>query len=296
MISFVAIATSAWCLNAFEVTPAFVDGGIPSMIWSNVCMAEMSSMAPIAGAQYHWVSEFAPESCQQILSYLTGWTSTIAWQAGNALGLPDYVGEYWHGTLLVIAIACTTVSGNIFGSSIIPRTQNAIFAISLLAFVAFLVPIWVNAPMAESKDVWGHWEDKGGWGNLGLSVMIAQLPAIAAFQSIDTATHMSEEVREASDAVPKIMLSVLVYNFSATLLVTVTLGYHMPNVREALDDPSTYPVFHVLLKSMSRPWATALLAVISLLLTLGNVSYLAAVGRDLFAFARDNGLARHIFR
>ncbi|EJP66294.1 GABA permease [Beauveria bassiana ARSEF 2860] len=316
MISFVATATSAWCLNAFEVTPALVDGGIPSMIWSNVwcffgyapiilSMAEMSSMAPIAGAQYHWVSEFAPESCQQILSYLTGWTSTIAWQAGNALGLfvvgtliqgiitlnkPDYVGEYWHGTLLVIAIACTTVSANIFGSSIIPHTQNAIFAISLLAFVAFLVPIWVNAPMAESKDVWGHWEDKGGWGKLGLSVMIGQLPAIAAFQSIDTATHMSEEVREASDAVPKIMLSVLVYNFSATLLVTVTLGYHMPNVREALDDPSTYPVVHVLLKSMSRPWATALLAVISLLLTLGNVSYLAAVSRDLFAFARDNGM------
>lgn len=83
MISFVTIATSAWCLNAFEVTPALVDGGIPSMIWSNVwcfagylpiilSMAEMSSMAPIAGAQYHWVSEFAPESCQRILSYLTG--------------------------------------------------------------------------------------------------------------------------------------------------------------------------------------------------------------------------------
>ncbi|KAM3509009.1 hypothetical protein MY11210_006504 [Beauveria gryllotalpidicola] len=92
--------------------------------------------------------------------------------------------------------------------------------------------------------------------------MIGQLPAIAAFQSIDTATHMSEEVRQASDAVPKIMLSVLVYNFFATLLVVVTLGYHMPNVREALDDPSTYPVVHVLLKSI----------------------------RDLFAFARDNGM------
>lgn len=89
MISFVTIATSAWCLNAFVVTPALVDGGIPSMIWSNVwcfvgylpiilSMAEMSSMAPIAGAQYHWVSEFAPESCQRILSYLTGYVLCAA--------------------------------------------------------------------------------------------------------------------------------------------------------------------------------------------------------------------------
>ncbi|OAA55407.1 amino acid permease 2 [Cordyceps fumosorosea ARSEF 2679] len=83
MISFVAIATCAWSLNPFAATPALVDGGIPSMIWSNVwyligyipvilSIAEMSSMAPIAGAHYHWVSEFAPENCQRILSYLTG--------------------------------------------------------------------------------------------------------------------------------------------------------------------------------------------------------------------------------
>ncbi|OAQ95753.1 hypothetical protein LLEC1_07346, partial [Akanthomyces lecanii] len=292
MISFVTIATSAWCLNAFVVTPALVDGGIPSMIWSNVwcfvgyipiifSMAEMSSMAPIAGAQYHWVSEFAPESCQRILSYLTGWSSTLAWQAGNAVGLflvgtliqgtiglndPSYVAKNWHGSLLVIAVACATVLANIFGSKILPHTQNAIFALSLMAFVAFLVPIWVNAPLADSKDVWAGWEDKGGWGNLGLSVMVGQLPAIAAFQGIDTAAHMSEEVRQASDSVPKVMLAVLFFNFLETLIVVVTLGYHMPVVQEALDDASTYPVVYVLMNPCRFP------------------------GRDLFAFARDDGL------
>jgi len=30
-------------------------------------------MAPIAGAQYHWVSEFAPDSMQKFLSHLTGY-------------------------------------------------------------------------------------------------------------------------------------------------------------------------------------------------------------------------------
>ncbi|ATY61291.1 amino acid permease 2 [Cordyceps militaris] len=316
MISFVSIATSAWCLGAFEVTPALINGGIPSMIFSNVwcfagylpiilSMAEMSSMAPIAGAQYHWVSEFAPESCQQLLSYLTGWSSTMAWQAGNALGLflvgtliqatitlnnDDYVAKTWHGSLFVIAVSCTTVLANIFGSRIIPHTQNAIFALSLLAFVAFLVPIWVNAPMADSKDVWTNWVDRGNWGSLGLSVMVGQLPAMAAFQGIDTAAHMSEEVRQASVSVPRVMIAVLCFNFIETLLVVVTLGYHMPSVQDALDDVSTYPVVHVLMKSMSLPWVTVLLVIICLLLTLGNVSYLAAVSRDLFAFARDDGL------
>lgn len=101
---------------------------------------------------------------------------------------------------------------------------------------------------------------------------------------------MSEEVRAASDSVPKVMISVLCFNFLETLLVVITLGYHMPDVDLALKDPSNYPAVHVLLASMSLTWTTVLMAVICLLLTLGNVSYLAAVSRDLFAFARDDGL------
>lgn len=81
--SFVAIATAAWEIGIFTITPGLTDGGRPlllySVIWNFVgfgpiylSMAEMASMAPIAGAQYHWVSEFAPESLQKILSYFTG--------------------------------------------------------------------------------------------------------------------------------------------------------------------------------------------------------------------------------
>lgn len=82
-MSFVALATSAWELCIFSITPGLIDGGRPvilySMLWSFVgfipvylSMAEMASIAPIAGAQYHWVSEFAPDHLQQILSYFTG--------------------------------------------------------------------------------------------------------------------------------------------------------------------------------------------------------------------------------
>lgn len=35
-------------------------------------LAEMASMAPTAGGQYHWVSEFAPPSFQKSLSYIVG--------------------------------------------------------------------------------------------------------------------------------------------------------------------------------------------------------------------------------
>lgn len=86
MASFVAVATAAWEFTIFNLTAGLTNGGLPMliypMIWNFIgfcpiylSMAEMASMAPIAGAQYHWVSEFAPESLQRGLSYLTGYVA-----------------------------------------------------------------------------------------------------------------------------------------------------------------------------------------------------------------------------
>jgi amino acid transporter len=47
-------------------------GSFVGFFASVVSLAEIASRAPTAGGQYHWVSEFAPPSCQRFLSYITG--------------------------------------------------------------------------------------------------------------------------------------------------------------------------------------------------------------------------------
>jgi len=88
MASFVAVSTAAWELTVFNLTAGLTNGGLPELVYSilwnfvgfapiYLSMAEMASMAPIAGAQYHWVSEFAPERLQRGLSYLTGYAPSL---------------------------------------------------------------------------------------------------------------------------------------------------------------------------------------------------------------------------
>lgn len=101
---------------------------------------------------------------------------------------------------------------------------------------------------------------------------------------------MSEEVRNASSSVPKVMVIIFIVNFAQTFLTVITLAYHLPDVPTALEDTTTYPALYVIKQSMSTTWVTVLLVVICALLWVGNISYLAAVSRDLFAFARDQGL------
>merc|ERR1712000_457086 len=55
-----------------------INGGTAGLIWMylvawigflavNTSMAEMASMAPTSGGQYHWVSEFAPRKYQKFM-------------------------------------------------------------------------------------------------------------------------------------------------------------------------------------------------------------------------------------
>ncbi|TQW01245.1 GABA permease [Cordyceps javanica] len=315
MISFVALATSAWETNIFVFTQGLKDGGRPgvmySLIWSFVgfipiylSMAEMASMAPIAGAQYHWVSEFAPERYQKILSYLTGWTSTLAWQAGNAMGMfevgiviqaimtanMDYDAPRWHATIINIAFTLVALAANVLGSRALPYWQNAVFAVHILAFVAFIAPIWVNVPKTSHHDVWALWENRGGWPSLLLSILVGQMPGIASHVGIDTAAHMSEEVRDAAKTVPRIMMIGFSINMCLIFLTFLTFCYHVVDIPTALDDPTGYPGIWVIRQSMGQPWLNILLVVILVLEIFGELAYFAAVSRDLFAFARDNGL------
>lgn len=84
IIAFASIVSASWEFSLFSLTPALLNGGLPSLLWSTIwtficftpillSLAEMASMAPTAGGQYHWVSEFAPERYQRLLSYLTGY-------------------------------------------------------------------------------------------------------------------------------------------------------------------------------------------------------------------------------
>jgi len=83
------------------------------------------------------------------------WTSTIAWQAGNAQGIfivgsliqtiilvndENYGFPSWQGALLAIAAMCIAYSGVVFGSKALPYWQNAVFALHIMGYFAYVVP------------------------------------------------------------------------------------------------------------------------------------------------------------
>jgi choline transport protein len=163
------------------------------MSFVNISLAEMASMAPTSGGQYHWVSEFAPPKYQQYLSHLTGWMSTISWQAGTASGpflvgtliqsqiqinYPDYTPTNWQGTLFVFAVTLIVWVLNVYCSRAMPMIQNMMLIVHVGGFLAIMIIFWTLAPHNTSKVVFTQFTDGGGWQTMGLSLMVGQISAI----------------------------------------------------------------------------------------------------------------------
>lgn len=156
-------------------------------------MAEMASMAPTAGGQYHWVilnlilnhpqrellisfkvSEFAPPRFQKSLSYVVGWCTCLGWIAGiPSCGLqlagivqdlvllvyPDaYVAELWKTTLMVFLFVMLTVGFNMFFARHLPLAEGIILFLHVFGFFAFLLTLWIMAEHAPASNVFTEFQ------------------------------------------------------------------------------------------------------------------------------------------
>lgn len=156
-------------------------------------LAEMSSMAPTAGGQYHWVSEFAPPSMQKILSYTSGWLSSLCWQSFVSSGClyaaqllfslvtmqnPDFEVKNWYHSLAAVLIVILMTAINTWGVKKLAMLENIFVALHVAGFVIVLVAVAVTGEKQTAHDVFLDFYNGGGYPTTGLVVMVGQVTAM----------------------------------------------------------------------------------------------------------------------
>ncbi|KAJ5729708.1 uncharacterized protein N7483_004216 [Penicillium malachiteum] len=270
------------------------NGGFAGLFWSFVwtffgfgfiivSLAEMASMAPTSGGQYHWVSEFAPARHQKFLSYTTGWMSVLAWQAGAASGSfltgtiiqglisirdPSYKPQNWQGTLFVFAMIAIIYFFNVHAANWIPRIQNLLLALHLMSWVIVVVVLFVMTPQQPAKVVFTEFYNGGS----------------------DATAHMSEEVKDAGRYVPIAIAWGYFGNGILAIIVLVGLLLSIPSVPAALKDSSGFPFLYVFRNTLSLAGVNGLASTILIPVIFSNILFNASTARQTHAFARDKGL------
>lgn len=102
---------------------------------------------------------------------------------------------------------------------------------------------------------------------------------------------MSEEISNASTAVPtSIMLSVLI-NGSLGFGMLLAMLFCLGNMEENMNSPTGYPFMAIFLEATGSIPGTAVMA--SIITTMGittSVGMLASASRQFWSFARDRGI------
>lgn len=312
-LGFTSVYMATWELTIIALTGGLYSGGYAGLFWAFLgttilyspvvlSIAEMESMAPTSGGQYHWVSEFAPPSCQKVLSYASGWMSTLAWLAGQTSGiyltmsliqvvinvrLPEYTFTNWQVTLALLAFILSLIVFNTWAAKALPMVQAVALWIHVFGFLAVIIPLLILAPKNSAKEVFTVFVNESGYSSMGTAILLNQVFSLYCILGSDTAVHISEEVADAGLVVARCILWSYLLNSTLALGTVFTILFCFGPLDDAIN--ADIPYLHLFLNMNNPAVATFVLIVILILIYVGNITGLATVSREAWAFARDKG-------
>ncbi|KAH9907150.1 amino acid/polyamine transporter I [Xylariomycetidae sp. FL2044] len=313
-LGFVAIYMATWEFVLVSLSVGFTNGGYAGLFWCWITttvaytaivasLAEMASMAPTAGGQYHWVSEFAPPGYQKLLSYVSGWMTTLGWLASLASSVyviafqvqaclnvtrPDYEFTGWQIVLIMWAILAATVAFNTWGSSFFPQLETMSLIGHVVGFFVVMIPLWVLCEKNSAYDVFLSFSDQSGWDDMGMAYILSQIYVIWCCFGSDSIVHIAEEVEDAGIVVPRAMFWSYIGNVVSGLVMLVTMLFCIGPLEPVID--SYWPFITLFDRTDSTGLNLFFNILLWILIYLGNITALATTARETWAFARDRGL------
>ena len=102
---------------------------------------------------------------------------------------------------------------------------------------------------------------------------------------------LAEEIKDASRVLPRAMMGTALLNGSMGYIMLISYLICMGNVEEVRKTPTGFPFIQVFFNSTQSHVGASLMTVILIIMTMcGTVSNVATASREMFAFARDNGM------
>ena len=140
----------------------------------------------------------------------------------------------------------------------------------------------------------GIWLEVSDTSAVGLACLVGMLTPTTAFLGADAAVHMSEELKNASKTLPRAMIWTSVVNGAMGFVMLITILYTMGDFESVIFDSDWPSISTDLLQRNWISWrATAMSCIIVLAAVANGMTNMATASRQLFAFARDEGVPFH---
>ncbi|RAL13520.1 putative choline transport protein [Aspergillus homomorphus CBS 101889] len=316
--------TNSWVAIAASFAIAIQSGGSVSLLYgilvvffamlcTGITLAELASVYPTAGGQYHFTSILASKRWSKVLSYSSGIAALFAWiTLGASIALsttnvlmaivirwqPAYETKSWHYFLVYQLLNAIMVAYNIFLTNKTLWIYNLGFLLSISTFLVITITCPSrSAAHVSSSHTWGAFVNgSGGWPD-GISFLTGLSTPQFMYSGLDATLHLAEECLDPERIVPKAVIVTVIVGLLTAFPFAIAILYSYKNIQASLDSPTGFPIFFVWEKATHSPVAAtifmAALFVVSLV-ALNAVHQTAS--RLTWSFARDEALffSRHL--
>ncbi|KAL7933052.1 amino acid transporter [Trichoderma chlorosporum] len=304
---------NSWAGVATAFPAALIAGGPVSLIYGNfvstamygsaaVTLAELASVYPTAGGQYHFASIMAPKRFNRSISYICGMVATISWIicstsvasitslciASIAEFYNGYQATAWQLFLITQGLNIFSLCYNLF---LMKRTRwihDVAFFLTLSTFLTISIVCLARGEKQPSTWVWANFESSSGWPPV-VSFFTGLTTHAYMFGGLDSALHLAEETLDASKTVPKALMSTIGIGFFSGFVFSVAMTYCIPSLDVFANDP--VPIYKLWrTASKSETAATVFLIVCIAIFAFILIATQQTTSRLIWALARDRGL------
>ncbi|AEY94943.1 FABL116Cp [Eremothecium gossypii FDAG1] len=306
-----------------SVLPVALPGGSVSMVWGwfifgafilavGAAMAELASAIPTSGGLYYYTYYYAPPRLKACLSFLIGNGNSLALIAGLCsieYGLAEQIlsiiaissnsylvssrwllyGIYCMGLLATVLLASIAT----FSVSLL-QTASIVMNLALVALFIIVLPVGVahnGRSFNSAKFMFTNFENHTGWPDWFQFFLCGSLPIVWVIGAFDSTVHMSEEAKNATRSVPIGILSSIstcwALGFAIVVVIAACMG---PDIDAILNGEFNHPLAQILYNALGKGWALSVMVFIVVCQYLMGASILTASSRQIWAFARDDGL------
>ncbi|KAH3660260.1 hypothetical protein OGAPHI_007465 [Ogataea philodendri] len=305
-----------------SVTGTGLSSGPSGFVWSwivasififlvGVSMGELASAIPTSGGLYFWTYHYAPAKIKVPLSYMIGLSNSMALCCGMvsiAYGNAEEIlaavylsknGDFeitsarTYGVFAACIFSqaiCTCISSKRIAWL---QTTSTVCNTGLIVLFLIAVPIGTKINRKEfngGEFIFSKVENFSDW-PIGWQFCLSMMTAVWTIGAFDSCVHMSEEARNARYGVPLgIMGSIGACGILGWCLIICTVACMSTDVQSVLESDTGFPMAQIIYDSLGRRWAIAMMSLMAVCQWLMGSSIMTALSRQIWAFARDDGL------
>ena len=180
--------------------------------------------------------------------------SAIEIQAVAVMNNPDYIPERWHSTLLMWALMLLMYIVNVRAFGLLPMLEMVGLVFHVAFFVCIAVPFLVLAKKNTASFVFTTFVNEGGWSSNGVSWCVGLLTVVWPFvgklcvcivkssfdatAGFDGAAHMSEETRDPTRSIPRVMIWTVIINAALAFAMLLVILFCIGDISAATNTPT----------------------------------------------------------